>query len=109
MAKIIQSINEFETILNQNKTVLLDFYADWCGPCQMQLPVVDQLSEKYADELEVLKINVDKHPELAQIYGVRSIPALFLVHDQVIQDKMVGYQSTTILEDKLQQLRLAQA
>ncbi len=106
MAKIIQSTKEFNTILAQDKTVLLDFYADWCGPCQMQLPVVDQLSEKYADQLEVLKIDVDKHPELAQAYGVRSIPALFLVRDQAIQDKMVGYQSATVLEDKLQQLQL---
>ncbi|WP_020537057.1 thioredoxin [Lewinella cohaerens] len=106
MAKIIQSTDEFNTILAQDKTVLLDFYADWCGPCQMQLPVVDQLSEKYADQLEVLKIDVDKHPGLAQAYGVRSIPALFLVRDQAIQDKMVGYQSATVLEGKFQQLQL---
>lgn len=106
MAKIIQSTGEFNTILAQDKTVLLDFYADWCGPCQMQLPVVDELSDKYANQLEVLKINIDKHPELAQAYGVRSIPALFLVRDQAIQDKMVGYQSATVLEGKLQQLQL---
>jgi thioredoxin 1 len=106
MAKIIQSTDEFNTILAQDKTVLLDFYADWCGPCQMQLPVVDQLSEKYADQLEVLKIDVDKHPGLAQAYGVRSIPALFLVRDQAIQDKMVGYQSATVLEGKFKQLQL---
>ncbi|MGH1434870.1 MAG: thioredoxin [Lewinella sp.] len=106
MAKIIQSTDEFNTILAQDKTVLLDFYADWCGPCQMQLPVVDQLSEKYADQLEVLKIDVDKYPGLAQAYGVRSIPALFLVRDQAIQDKMVGYQSATVLEGKFKQLQL---
>lgn len=106
MAKIIQSAQEFNTILAQDKTVLLDFYADWCGPCQMQLPVVDELSEKYGDQLEVLKIDVDKHPDLAQAYGVRSIPALFIVRDQEIQDSMVGYQSATVLENKLLNLQV---
>lgn len=106
MATTVKSAAEFKAIIDQAKPVLLDFYADWCGPCQMQLPVVDQLSEKYADQLEVLKIDVDKHPDLAQAFGVRSIPALFLLNNQEVTDRMVGYQSQDVLEQKLAALAI---
>ena len=106
MAKTIKSATEFKAIIDQAKPVLIDFYADWCGPCQMQLPVVEQLSDKYADQLEVLKVNVDEQPDLAQAFGVRSIPALFLLQNQEVVESMVGYQSATVLEDKLSKLAI---
>lgn len=101
MAKTIKSATEFKSIIEQPKPVLIDFYADWCGPCQMQLPVVEQLSAKHADEVEVLKVNVDDHPDIASAFGVRSIPALFILQDQQVVDQMVGYQSEQVLENKL--------
>lgn len=106
MATTIKSAAEFNTIVEQNKPVLIDFYADWCGPCQMQLPVVEELSNKYADQVEVLKINVDEQPDIAQAFGVRSIPALFLLQNQQVVDKMVGYQSQQVLENKLTELAI---
>lgn len=106
MAKTVKSAAEFKTILEQDKPVLIDFYADWCGPCQMQLPVVEELSNKYTDSLEVLKINVDEHPDIAGAFGVRSIPALFLLQNKEVVDSMVGYQSQQVLENKLQGLAI---
>ena len=106
MAKSIKSAAEFKSIIDQNKPVLIDFYADWCGPCQMQLPVVEQLATKHADQVEVLKINVDEHPDIASAFGVRSIPALFILRDQQVVDQMVGYQSEQVLETKLASLAI---
>lgn len=107
MANQIKSAAEYQAALAQDKAVLIDFYADWCGPCQMQLPVVDRIADKFSNDVEVLKINVDEHPAIAQQYGVRSIPALFLVQDRNIKDQMVGYQSEAVLEDKIRQLATA--
>ena len=65
--------NNFEDeVLNSDKTVLIDFYADWCGPCKMQSPVVDQIAEERAD-IKVGKVNVDDNPELAEKYEIMSI------------------------------------
>ena len=101
MTKQIKSSAAFQELLAQDKPVLVDFYADWCGPCQIQLPVIDQIAAKHAGELEVVKVNVDDQPDLAQAYGVRSIPALFLLRGQDILDRMVGYQSEQVLEERL--------
>ena len=104
-----KAVERFKTDVvepSMSKLVILDFYADWCGPCQMQLPVVEELSNKYADQVEVLKINVDEQPDIAQAFGVRSIPALFLLQNQQVVDKMVGYQSQQVLENKLAELAI---
>ena len=68
----------FESVKNSEKTVLLDFYADWCGPCRMVSPIVDEIAEERAD-LTVGKINVDDSPELATEFGVASIPTLVVM------------------------------
>jgi thioredoxin 1 len=75
--KTIQNVNEYQATTQQPKPVLLDFYADWCGPCQALLPTVEKLADKYEDEVVIRKVNVDQNPELAQQFGVRSIPSLF--------------------------------
>ncbi len=89
----------FESFVKQDKPVLVDFWATWCGPCRMLAPVVDEVSREYADTLAVGKINVDDCPELAQQFGVMSIPTLILFKDGQIVDKRIGYQPKNALED----------
>ncbi len=91
MAVIKISNKNFESeVLGSDKTVLLDFYADWCGPCRMVSPIVDEISEERAD-VKVGKINVDEEGELAAKFGISSIPALIVIKDGKIADVAVGY------------------
>ena len=72
--------NNFDAICNEGKAVLIDFYADWCGPCRMMAPVVEEIATENANVI-VGKINVDDEPELAQKFGVMSIPTLIVLRD----------------------------
>ena len=81
--------NNFNEIKNSNKTVLLDFYADWCGPCRMVSPLVDEIAEENPQYI-VDKINVDSEPELAQAFGVMSIPMLAVMKDGKVVNQAVG-------------------
>lgn len=72
------SENFEEEVLKSDKPVLVDFYADWCGPCKMMAPVLDELSGEKADKLTIYKINVDHNPEVAGRYRVMSIPTMIL-------------------------------
>ncbi|MFC0819629.1 thioredoxin [Moraxella marmotae] len=78
MSKIIYSNDrQFEQDVIQSKEpVLVDFYADWCPPCQMIAPMLDELAEDYAGKAKIVKINVDQNPEISARYGIRSIPTL---------------------------------
>jgi len=78
-----------EKVLNSDKTVLLDFYADWCGPCMMVSPIVDEIANENAS-LTVGKINVDNDPELANAYGVQSIPTLIVIKDGKVATEAIG-------------------
>lgn len=79
----------FDLILNSEKTVLLDFYAEWCGPCRMVLPLVDQIAEENPQYL-VCKINVDEEPELAQKFGVMTIPTLVVIKNGEVVNQSSG-------------------
>ena len=104
--KAIENIKDYEVTIDQEKPILLDFYADWCGPCQVLLPIVEKIAEKYGEDLVVRKVNVDQNPALAQQFNVRSIPALFVIKDKEIQQRLVGLQSEHTL-DKIVQEQLA--
>lgn len=97
----LENNEEYDQLLSQNKPILLDFYADWCGPCKTLLPVVEKLSNDYADRVEVRKVNVDKNQELAALYQIRSIPALFFIKDAKIVDRVSGVASEFELRSKL--------
>ena len=85
----INKENFASEVLNSNKTVLLDFYADWCGPCRMVSPLVDEIAEENPQYV-VGKINVDNEPELAQAFGVMSIPTLVVMKNGKIINQTVG-------------------
>lgn len=77
-------------VLNSEKTVLLDFYADWCGPCRMVAPIMSEISEE-RDDVKVGKINVDEQPELAMQFQVMSIPMLAVIKNGRLAEQAVGY------------------
>ncbi len=85
----VTSENFDELIKNCDKTVLLDFWASWCGPCQMISPIVEDVAEE-RDDITVGKINVDEQMELAQEFGISSIPTLVVIKDSKITNKSVG-------------------
>ena len=83
----------FESIINQNdKPVLIDFWAPWCGPCQMVLPLIDEIASERFD-IKVCKINVDENPELAKRFRVMSIPTLIVMEKGEIQNRATGARS----------------
>ena len=86
----------------ESGVTLVDFWAPWCGPCKMQLPIVDELSTELSGTATLAKINVDEEPELASQFGVMSIPTLILFKDGQPVDKMVGLQSKDALKNKIQ-------
>ncbi len=101
MATDIRQDN-FDTFISQSdKPVLVDFWATWCGPCRMLSPVVEEVSREHENELTVGKVNVDDCPELAQKFGVMSIPTLILFKDGQPVDKRIGYMPKNELEQML--------
>jgi thioredoxin len=100
--KTIENKSDYETLLKQDRPILLDFYADWCGPCQALLPTVEKLSKEYEGTIEIQKVNVDQNSELAKQFEVRSIPALFFIKDSKVIDKLNGTVPENILREKLE-------
>ncbi len=83
--------DNFESeVLGSDKPVLVDFYADWCGPCQALTPVVEELAEEYEGRARVAKVDVDANAAIAQRYGVQSIPTLVFLRDGDVVDQIVG-------------------
>lgn len=102
MAVIDIKKDNFDLVKNSEKTVLLDFYATWCGPCRMVSPIVDEIAEERTD-IMVGKVNVDDEPELAAAFGVTSIPMLAVVKNGEIVKQTVGampkHQILALLEE----------
>lgn len=79
-----------QEVLDSDKPVLIDFWAEWCGPCRMVAPVVDEIALEQADHIKVVKLNVDENPETARQYRVMSIPTMLVVADGVEKKRIVG-------------------
>jgi len=98
---VFDNENFEEEVLKSDKKVLIDFYADWCGPCKMQSPIVDQLAEELENAVKVGKINVDNSPELAEKYGIMSIPTLIIIENGEVKNQFIGLTSKDILLENL--------
>ena len=97
MVKMINQ-NEFDAEVMQAKgLVVVDMYADWCGPCKMMAPVMDSLSEDY-DDVKFVKVNVDNNPDLAAKFGVQSIPNFVFIKDGLKVDQVVGARDSESFE-----------
>ena len=86
-------------VLEQTKLVLVDFWAEWCGPCKQIAPTLEELAEKYSENLSVCKVGVDSNRELALQYNVRSIPSLMIFKNGEMVDSLIGAVSLEELED----------
>jgi len=95
--KIIETEKEFDSVLSANDVVFVDFYADWCGPCKMVGPVVEQIASEMTD-VTFIKVNVDDLPELAERYGIMSIPNMIIFKKSEAASSIVGFQPKASIE-----------
>lgn len=102
MGKAIEITDaNFEEITKTDKPVLVDFWAEWCGPCKMIGPVVEELAGEYEGKVVVGKLDVDSNPEISQKFGIRSIPTLLVIKNGQVVDKQVGAVAKAVLAQKL--------
>tara|TARA_B100000941_G_C28414148_1_gene505161 strand:+ start:119 stop:436 length:318 start_codon:yes stop_codon:yes gene_type:complete len=99
MANDINKDNFTSEVLENDKLVLVDFWAEWCGPCKQISPRLEELANKYSENLAVCKVNVDENRELAIEYNIRSIPALIIFNSGEMVDSLIGAVSLEELED----------
>jgi thioredoxin 1 len=101
MAKTITKANFKREVSESDKPVLLDFWASWCAPCRMLSPSIEQLSEQYADRAVIGKVNIDEERELAERFGVMSIPSVFVIKNGKVLECAVGVRPKKYYEDVL--------
>ena len=95
---------QFEHIVATSvKPVLVDFWADWCGPCEMQAPILDEFAAKHASEMRVIKVEADKHPFLMERFNIRNIPTMIVFEEGKEAARMVGARPLDLLEKELSQ------
>ena len=101
MEKQVDDTNFKQEVLESDIPVLVDFWAAWCMPCKMVVPVVEQIAEKYQGKLKVCKLNVDEAPETAREYGIMSIPTLAVFKDGKVVEKVAGAVAASRLESMI--------
>lgn len=102
--KSITSNKQFNDLVKGGKPFVLDFYADWCGPCQSLLPIVEKMADEYKEDVDILKVNVDSQRDLALKFQVRSIPALFFMEGNKVKDSHKGMTTEGTLRKKIKAL-----
>ena len=86
----VQDNNFKDKVLENNKLVLVDFWAEWCGPCKTLSPIIDEVAEEFGEKVDVAKVDIDQNQEYAAKYGIRNIPTVLLFKNGEIVDKQVG-------------------
>ncbi len=104
MALEITDSNFNELVINSDKPVVVDFWAEWCGPCKMIGPVIDEISNEYSDKAVVGKVNVDQNSSVSAQFNVRSIPTVLFIKNGEVVDKSVGAVAKNVLTQKLDAL-----
>lgn len=95
-------MEKFDELIKSETPVLVDFFATWCGPCQMMHPVLEELAGKVGDKARVIKIDIDKNQRLAAVYNVRSVPTLMIFKDGDLKWRVSGVQQADVLESELE-------
>lgn len=104
MATVVTDQNFQEEVLNANMLVLVDFFAEWCGPCKMIAPIIEELATEYEGKAKIVKLDVDMSPVAAQKFGVMSIPTLTFIKNGVEVDRVTGALPKDMLAEKLNSL-----
>ena len=104
MATVVNSENYEAEVTNSAVPVMIDFYADWCGPCKMLMPLIEELAGEYEGKVKIVKIDVDASQDLAQKYSVMSIPTLAFIKDGEIADRVTGAIPKDAIAEKLDAL-----
>lgn len=90
-----------ETAIEKGGVTVIDFWAEWCGPCRMIAPIIEELSTEYKDKALIGKVNVDDNPEVSMKFGIRSIPTVLILKDGEVVEKQIGVTTKKVLEDKI--------
>ena len=106
MSNNVVSLNEdnFESYISGDKPILVDFWAEWCGPCKMLNPTIEELSNDFADKAIIAKVNIDESPAIAQKYSVRGIPNLLFFNKGVVAEQLIGVSSKQDISSIIEKL-----
>ncbi len=104
MAVELTDANFDEIALGSDKPVMIDFWAEWCGPCRMVGPIVEEIYQEYGDKAVVAKVNVDENPNISMKFGIRNIPTIIFLKNGELVDKSVGAVPKNVLTEKMDNL-----
>jgi len=100
-AKSVTDADFQKEVLEHDKPIMVDFWAEWCGPCRAVSPILDKIAEENVGKLDIVKLNVDENPETAMKYGITSIPAMFVFHNGEVVKRVIGAKPKPALEADL--------
>ncbi|WBU37250.1 thioredoxin [Homoserinibacter sp. YIM 151385] len=100
-AKAVTDADFATEVLSSSKPIMVDFWAEWCGPCRAVSPILDKIAEEHADKIDIVKLDVDANPETAMKYGITSIPAMYVFKDGEVVKRMVGAKPKPAIEADL--------